>query len=798
MKSIFARLTITSIVLFSALLLGQTSASVGTQERDRGLKIKVGATTGDVKSNRNVQLWAVIIGVSRYLNGDQQDKSGNLISNLKNAADDAHAIAEFLRSPEGGGFPDDHIKFLTDEQATKASVEAALAWLKSQAKEDDYFVIYIAAHGALVPFYDAKLNASIDRPYFLLYDTDLTKAEQTALRMEVFRQTVDQLRSKKGLVLSDTCYSGGVQLPGRGTDESVNANQRYLDEMSKIPAGVGFISAARQTERSYEKDDFNHGVFTYCLLEGLSGNADKNQDEKVTFEEVVQYLDEAVPLLTENRQHPHANTTAIEANYLPLSAVTYANMKAATAANGKSGFGLLKIRVPDMEGVEVAIDDEPRVALDRTTPRTFKVPVGQRRVKFVVGSTERTLVTKVEPDKLQPVTVNLAFSESNSSEDSLILPTSEQTQVYLAEREPPAQASKILREGVMLFNKLRFKESIAQLNSAISAAGGQYAEALVYRGRAEQSLGMNAEAVKSFQEALKLRPSDFETQTLFAEARFNTGSNLDQIEKDLRGIINRHPDFAFARVVLADLLLYQDRVRQAEWELKRAIRYDPNYPAAYLVLADVLTYQPSLEKQREAIAMAEKALLLFTGVSQRRASVATASKRSISQVVFGGARYTDDKVLAEAHHLMGKTRTRLVEYHFEALSDQAKDGYLDAARGNLTEAMRFANKAGDKRRQALVLETSANNYFLKGDMASAIKDAREALKVSEQFPDMKGFPDPYLTLARAYESSQDFAKAAEQLKRYISVAELGPEDRKRKQEKLAYLTNKARANGQLK
>jgi tetratricopeptide (TPR) repeat protein len=436
--------------------------------------------------------------------------------------------------------------------------------------------------------------------------------------------------------------------------------------------------------------------------------------------------------------------------------------------------------------------------LDQTTPRTFKVPVGQRRVKFVVGSTERTLVTKVEPDKLQPVTVNLAFSESNSSEDSLIVPTSEQTQVYLAEREPPAQASKILREGVMLFNRLRFKESIAQFNSAISAAGGQYAEALVYRGRAEQSLGMNAEAVKSFQEALKLRPSDFETQTLFAEARFNTGSNLDQIEKDLRGIINRHPDFAFARVVLADLLLYQDRVRQAEWELKRAIRYDPNYPAAYLVLADVLTYQPSLEKQREAIAMAEKALQLFTGVSQRRANVATASKRSISQVVFGGARYTDDKVLAEAHHLMGKTRTRLVEYHFEALSDQAKDGYLDAARGNLTEAMRFANKAGDKRRQALVLETSANNYFLKGDMASAIKDAREALKLSEQFPDMKGFPDPYLTLARAYESSQDFAKAAEQLKKYISVAELGPEDRKRKQEKLAYLTNKARANGQLK
>ena len=792
MKSNFARIIITSLFLLATLMLGQVVA----QERARGLKIKVGATSGDVKAGRPVQLWAVVIGVSRYLNGDQS-KGGTLISNLKNAADDAHAIAEFLRSPEGGGFPDDHIKFLTDEQATKAEVEKALSWLKTQAKDDDYFVIYIAAHGALVPFYDAKLNASVDRPYFLLYDTDLSKAEETALKMEVFRQTVEQLRSKKGLVLSDTCYSGGVQLPGRGTDESVNTNQRYLDEMSKIPAGVGFISAARQTERSYEDDTVNHGIFTYSLLEGLSGNADKNQDEKVTFEEVVQYLEEAVPQQTGNKQHPHANTTAIEANYLPLSAVTYANMKAATAGS-KSNFGLLKIRVPDLEGVEVAIDDEPRVALDRATPRTFKVPIGQRRVKFVAGGTERTLVTKVEPDKLQPVTVNLAFSESNSSEDSLIPPTTDQTQVYLAEREPPAQASKILREGVLLFNKLRFKESISQFNSAISAAGGQYAEALVYRGRAEQSLGMNAEAVKSFQEALKLRPSDFETQALYAEARFNTGSNLDQIEKDLRSIINRHPDFAYARVVLGDLLLYQNRAKQAEWELKRAIRYDPNYPAAYLVLADVLTYQPSMEKQKEAIAMAEKALQLFTGVSQKRPIASASSKRSISQVVFGSGRYTDDKVLAEANYLLGKTRTRLVEYNYETLSEQAKDNYLDAARRDLNEAMRIANKSGDKRRQALVLDMSANNYFLKADMASAIKDARDALKASEQFADMKGFSDPYLTLARAHESSQDYAKAAESLKKYISMAELGPEERTRMKEKLDYLTNKARANGQMK
>jgi len=117
---------------------------------------------------------------------------------------------------------------------------------------------------------------------------------------------------------------------------------------------------------------------------------------------------------------------------------------------------------------------------------------------------------------------------------------------------------------------------------------------------------------------------------------------------------------------------------------------------------------------------------------------------------------------------------------------------------SMAEAARLATKVSNKRRLALVLETSALNYFLKGEMASAIKDAKESLKVSDQFADMKDFQDAHLTLAGAYESSQDFAKAADHLKKYISVAELGPEDRTRKQEKLTYLTNKARANGQIK
>src|SRR5262249_6352019 len=604
----------------------QPSSSPG---QERGLKIRVGATSKDIDSSRTeIGLWAILIGVSRYQYGDQ-DLDGNRISNLKHAADDAEAMRDFLRSPEGGGFHDDHIILLQDEAATKAIVLSALAKLK-QAKPADFFVIYIAAHGAVLPVLDSRTNTTRDIPYFLLYDTDVRDPERTALRMEAFRQTVDSLSVKKGLVLSDTCYSGGVQLIGRGVDDSVVANQRYLDEMHRIPQGIGFISAARQTERSYEKDDFNHGVFTYALLEALSGNADQNQDGKVTFDEVVNYIDERVPALTNRRQHPYANTTAVEANYLALSVVSYPNL----ASGGPTNYGLLRVRVPDLAGVNVAIDNDPPAMLDKGIPRTFRVPAGTRRLVFSRGGTRREWSTKVEPGKLQPFTVNFAFSESAAAEDSLVDP-GEEVNVYLPpDKQPSREAQDLLQKGVDLFNRQDFKKAIEKFNEANARESGNYSEALVYRGRAEQSLGMEKEAVQTFQKALQLRPTDYETQTLLAEARFNAIANLDQVERDLRDVINRHPDFAFARVVLADLLTYEGKPRLAEWELRQAINDDPSYPAAYLELADALTYQASPDKQKEAIAMAEKALELFKKVSEKKVRLSTGLKHlSISHVI---------------------------------------------------------------------------------------------------------------------------------------------------------------------
>ena len=125
-----SRIAIVSFAFLCAFaLFGLRGGAAQTQER--GLKIKVGATSGELTSDHGpeVGLWAVLIGVSRYQFGDQ-DLDGNRISNLKHAAEDCEAVRDFLMSPEGGGFHEDHIVALQDETATKANVQAALAKLK--------------------------------------------------------------------------------------------------------------------------------------------------------------------------------------------------------------------------------------------------------------------------------------------------------------------------------------------------------------------------------------------------------------------------------------------------------------------------------------------------------------------------------------------------------------------------------------------------------------------------------------------------------------------------------------------
>ena len=98
----------------------------------------------------------------------------------------------------------------------------------------------------------------------------------------------------------------------------------------------------------------------------------------------------------------------------------------------------------------------------------------------------------------------------------------------------------------------------------------------------------------------------------------------------------------------------------------------------------------------------------------------------------------------------------------------------------------------------LVLETSALNHFLKGNIPQALRDGEQSLKARESIPQLKDDPDIYSTLSQIYESDQKFLKAAEHQKRFIDLSGslLSPRDRQAAEERLAVLKRQAEANRQ--
>ena len=58
------------------------------------------------------------------------------------------------------------------------------------------------------------------------------------------------------------------------------------------------LTASRAGEVSEERDDLQHGVFTFYLLQGLKGGADYNADGIITVDEAYSYVSTHVPQVT--------------------------------------------------------------------------------------------------------------------------------------------------------------------------------------------------------------------------------------------------------------------------------------------------------------------------------------------------------------------------------------------------------------------------------------------------------------------------------------------------------------------
>ena len=155
------------------------------------------------------ETYALMIGISDYPPETRQQK-------LQFAHADAETFAKFLRERHGGAIPDNHIRLLTNKDATLARVEEAIATFVRDARNPkNTLIILLAGHGDYLP---AKIDPATGKtletaPYFLTYDTFNQESQTTGLKMSRFQEIIaeEALSFKRVFAFVDVCHAGHVQ-----------------------------------------------------------------------------------------------------------------------------------------------------------------------------------------------------------------------------------------------------------------------------------------------------------------------------------------------------------------------------------------------------------------------------------------------------------------------------------------------------------------------------------------------------------------------------------------------------------
>jgi tetratricopeptide (TPR) repeat protein len=276
MKNKFILFCITTVLLMAGFANAQTA---------KGVTVVAPQGNGTIGKT-----WAVVVGISKYKN----------VQSLNYADRDAQAFYDYLTTSEGGPKLDiSQIKFLKNENATSANVFAALDWLTESVKENDRVLFYFSGHG------DLERKTISQNGFLLAYDSPVAAYMTTgtiAIKyVEDYMKTYVITNKAKDVVLFvDACRSGKLA----GGEEGVRITMEALGENWNNQ--IIKILSAQEGELSYEDKKWGggRGVFSYYLMKGIEGLADRNNDNQVTTAELAAYLPFAVADATGSIQNP--------------------------------------------------------------------------------------------------------------------------------------------------------------------------------------------------------------------------------------------------------------------------------------------------------------------------------------------------------------------------------------------------------------------------------------------------------------------------------------------------------------
>jgi len=226
--------------------------------------------------SKNSDGYAVVIGIEKY----------QYVPDALHANNDAEVFREYLI--ETMGYKKENIKIIIDRKATQAEIEKLVGvdgWLsRNLLKNKSDVVVYFSGHGIS--------NTNVSSASLLPHDVDPNYS--SGVNLKNLYKNLGSLDAKSVTLFLDACFTG------QSRDEKllIEKARPVIIRESDLQADekITVISASSGSQISSAMQNGNHGIFTYFLLKGLRGEADKNKDKKIFLHELFDYVSKEVKM----------------------------------------------------------------------------------------------------------------------------------------------------------------------------------------------------------------------------------------------------------------------------------------------------------------------------------------------------------------------------------------------------------------------------------------------------------------------------------------------------------------------
>ena len=215
-------------------------------------------------SKNDGKYYAFLVGINHFKDG---------IPNLKFCINDVRVLGQTLKDI---GYTTKIIHDeLEDDTLTplRSNIfEELRNWIQSITPEDT-LLVHFSSHGTLIN----------DKACILTSDSRKRSLEKTVLPVKEVVDVMKSGRARKLILSLDICH-GGVEM-GRAI-----LGQEFENNVYDLAEGFALLAASTAQQVAVDMDEQGHGLFTYYLINGLRGDADTDNDGRITVEDIRNYI----------------------------------------------------------------------------------------------------------------------------------------------------------------------------------------------------------------------------------------------------------------------------------------------------------------------------------------------------------------------------------------------------------------------------------------------------------------------------------------------------------------------------